>query len=135
MWNNQMFYLASMKEQHLATQFIVPKELLMAYLQANEQTSVADLQTIYTMIAEEMFRQYPIYSEGKMPEKVAEFTKDIQNFEQLVKQLTEIFKATANNATRSISLGSRLTKVIPATEIKIVYESITGLKVRKPKVL
>lgn len=135
MWNNQMFYLASMKERHLATQFIVPKELLMAYLQANEQTSVAKLQTIYATIAEEMFKQYPIYREGNMPKKVAEFTKDIQNFEQMTKQVTEIFKATANNAMRSDSLGSRLSKVMKAAEIKVVYESITGLKVRKPKEL
>lgn len=134
-WQGQLFYLAAVKELHLAKQFVLPNTLLDAYLKADDQTSIEELQKIYLMIAEEMFTQYPIFAEGQMPNKVIIFAEAIENLEQFKKEMLEIFKTTANNATRSDKLGSRLTRTVPATDIKLVYESITGLKVRKPKAL
>lgn len=135
LWKGQMFYLAGANELHVATPFILPKDLLMSYLQMDDQTTEDELQSVYHQIANKMFEQYPIYAKGIMPEKVEKLVTQIHSLEDARQQIAEIFKATMTNATRSEILGSRLSKAPDVHEMKVIDESITGLKVRKPKKL
>lgn len=132
-WNGEPYYWASLGELHIGKQFVLSKALVDTIESFTTETEVEVLQDMYECIAREMFQQYPIFTQGKMPEKVEKLKAEIITYADFVNGYNEIKKAAAANGSRSDLLGSRLTKTVPIHELKLVQESITGLQKRKPK--
>ncbi|OCS89018.1 type II CRISPR RNA-guided endonuclease Cas9 [Caryophanon latum] len=136
MLNGSPYYCISSDERHIATQFVLRKDLLEAVLHVNDETSVDELRTLFRSIVEEMMTQYKVYNKDTIRNKIDAFIEteliDVETFQV---GFTEIKKMVAANAQRSDKFGGRLRQVMKVEDIYIIDESITGLRYRKPRKL
>lgn len=128
------YYFISTKELHNARQFEMTKELMENIQGLNEQAKAADLKTVFNEIVKRVHSAYPIYNKDSVNERLKVFVEqELVDVEAFHRGFEELKKAVAANAQRSDKFGSRISKRPNPEEVKIGYESITGLLYRNPK--
>lgn len=131
------YYFISSGELHNAKQWKIPRELVeMINSKELKENSAPQLKVLFNEIAESFFAQYLIYNHDTFKSKVRSFIeKELMDITSFEVGLKELYKSAAANATRSEKFGSRLSKKANPAELSVIYESITGLRYRKPKML
>lgn len=128
------YYFISTSELHNARQFELSKEIMQQIETLNDETSVEVLRDLFKEIVDIMLGQYQIYNKASVTDKISDFiNQELVDVNTFTYGFTEIKKAVAANAQRSDKFGSRITKSPKFEEVKIVEESITALRYRKPK--
>lgn len=128
------YYFISTKELHNARQFEIPEDLMEMVKQLNESSDTKELKMTFNLLIEQMKRNYPIYDKDSVNDRVQKFIDtELDDFKSFEKGFEELKKAVAANAQRSDTFGSRIAKKPKPEEVSIGFESITGLKYRKPK--
>ncbi|MBT2582940.1 type II CRISPR RNA-guided endonuclease Cas9 [Planococcus sp. ISL-109] len=128
------YYFISTKELHNAQQFEIPRELMDTVQQLDERSTPEDLKSVFGYLVEKMQSTYPIYNKDSINERLQKFVEtELEDLESFQKGFEELKKAVAANAQRSDKFGSRISKKPKPEEVVVGYESITGLRYRKPK--
>lgn len=134
--DNFPYFLISTTEFHNARQFEIPQKLMESSLQLNENSDAVALKLVFRNVVDCMLEEYPIYNKLAINERINNFTEteitDLKSFQQ---GFDEVKKMVAANAQRSEKFGGRIRMTPKPEEMKIGYESITGLFYRKPKSL
>lgn len=136
MIDHSPYYCVSSDERHIATQFVLRKELLEAVVNVEDDTPVEELQALFASIVEAMLEQYAVYNKESIRNNIAKFMEtELVDAAAFRIGFTEIKKMVAANAQRSDKFGGRLRQTMKAEHLHIVDESITGLRHRKPRKL
>ncbi|ANU10858.1 CRISPR-associated protein, Csn1 family [Planococcus antarcticus DSM 14505] len=128
------YYFISTRELHNARQFEISYELMEKVKQLSERSSVEELKIVFGLLIDQMNDNYPIYTKSSIQDRVQKFVDtQLYDFKSFEIGFEELKKAVAANAQRSDTFGSRISKKPKPEEVAIGYESITGLKYRKPR--
>lgn len=137
LWGEHPYYMISTSELHNAKQWQLEQQLVEEVTSETfSEKSIEELKELFNNISSSFFEQYKIYNSDTFKNKVKQFVdNELVNTLSFSVGLEELLKSAAANATRSDKFGSRLAKSAKADEIQLIYESITGLKYRKPQLL
>lgn len=133
------FTIVSSKEKHNGKQLVLSPSLLQKLykilidIDEKIEVNLDLLRSTFSEIAEEVNKQYKEYLPEKSRNRIAEYSDAIIDNKSFQYGLDELFKTTSASAARSAIFGYRFTKKTPPTELKFIYQSITGLRHRKPK--
>lgn len=138
-YNGHLFYHISSREKHNAKQLVLDKQLLgRIYLiivsnKKDKSIALEELRDIFSEIASAVTRNYKEFIPSSRIDKLKEYTNEIVDVESFMFGLNELLKTTRASAARSNLFGARFIKRLPASEVKFIHQSITGLKSRKSK--
>lgn len=134
--NNHPLYYVSDVELNNAKQLILPAELinkLYSTMKEKNDLELKKYQELFKEIVNEVLKQFKDYFPKSRLETMENYMEKIKEKDDFIKGINELFKATDAGPGRSNIFGGRYERKLNPLEDKFVYQSITGLKYRKPK--
>lgn len=132
----QPFNFVTLGEMHNAKQFIIDEVLtrkLYQILNERREFTVKEIQEVYESISEQAINEYTHYLLESGINNIKKYKDEIKDLETFIKGITELFNMTDAGPGRSSRFGGRIKWKINPRNCKFIYQSITGLKYRKPK--
>jgi len=91
------------------------------------------LRNTFSQIALEAIRQYKSILPESRIKNIEEYAEKIDSVETFEKGLSELFAMAGAGASRSAIFGGRILRRLDPKKTKFIYQSITGLRFRRPK--
>jgi len=129
-------YFVSNRELNNAKQFYLQPdtlEKLYTTFDKEKETDVSFLKSVFQDIAEAAIKQFENYLPESRIENIKSYRETIIDKETYLKGIEELFKMANAGPARSNVFGGRYVRRLDPTQAKFVYQSITGLRHRKPK--
>lgn len=135
------YYYVSAQSRNNAKQFRINKEDIQSYMELcwlKENDFIESLKhakVTFEKISRQAIEQYKaILSEGNI-KKIEEYSEKIVDKDAFLTGFSELFRMTSASAARSdkLGFGGRPSKNITPKEALFVYQSVTGLRYRRPK--
>lgn len=129
-------YYVSDKELNNAKQLQLPSDLVnRLYHALNEKNDLelSEYKELFTNLADEVLLQFNNYFPESRIHAISNYAQEIKEKGDFIKGVKELFKATNAGPARSDIFGGRYERRLKPNDAKFVYQSITGLRYRKPK--
>lgn len=132
------FYYISSRELHNGKQLLLPKQTLKDFYSIlnkrySESVDPEFLQQTFRKIADTVNDEYSVYLPENNRERITNYVDEITDLATFNKGIEELFKTTSASAARSTKFGYRYTRKVYPESFKIIHESITGLRRRRPR--
>lgn len=137
--NRHPLYFVSNKEMNNAKQFRPSTESIERIYHITggrmdkENITESFLRETFQLIVDDAMLQYSTFLPDSRIQNIKGYVDEIIDVETFNHGLNEIYKMASASAARSTVFGGRYERRLDPTESKFIYQSITGLRHRKPK--